>query len=144
MKQIIPLLIAAIAFSSAPLFAQSASPTPTPAASATPVKHKHKKAAVATASASPVAATKTATKATATGSPAATSPAGTTATTSKKPLVPSGTPAPGGGHGMVWVNTVTHIYHKEGSKWYGRTKQGKYLSELDAMKEGDHASKAEK
>src|SRR5205823_2851730 len=23
------------------------------------------------------------------------------------------TPAPGGGHGMVWVNTESHIYHKE-------------------------------
>jgi hypothetical protein len=52
-------------------------------------------------------------------------------------------PAPGGGHGMVWVNTDSHIYHKEGSRYYGKTKQGKYMSEADAMKEGDRPSKTE-
>ena len=51
------------------------------------------------------------------------------------------TPAPGGGPGMVWVNTSSHAYHKEGSKYYGKTKHGKYMSEADAIKEGDHASK---
>jgi hypothetical protein len=44
---------------------------------------------------------------------------------------------------MVWVNTETHVYHKEGSRWYGRTKKGKYMSEQDALKEGDHADKEE-
>jgi hypothetical protein len=51
------------------------------------------------------------------------------------------TPAPGGGHGMVWVNTDSHVYHKEGSRFYGKTKKGKYVSEADAIKEGDKASK---
>ena len=36
---------------------------------------------------------------------------------------------------MVWVNTDSHIYHKEGSRYYGKTKQGKYMSEADAIKE---------
>jgi hypothetical protein len=53
------------------------------------------------------------------------------------------TPAPGGGHGMVWVNTDSHIYHKEGSRYYGKTKQGKYVSEADAIKEGDRPAKKE-
>ena len=53
---------------------------------------------------------------------------------------PNATPAPGGGSGMVWVNTRDKVYHKEGSRWYGKTKQGKYLSEQDAIKEGDHAA----
>ncbi len=44
---------------------------------------------------------------------------------------------------MVWVNTETHVYHKEGSRWYGKTKKGKYMTEQDAMKEGDHADKGE-
>ena len=50
------------------------------------------------------------------------------------------TPAAGGGHGLVWVNTETHVYHKEGSRFYGKTKKGKYVSEADAMKEGDRAA----
>jgi cytoskeletal protein RodZ len=50
------------------------------------------------------------------------------------------TPAPGSGRGLVWVNTETHVYHKEGSRFYGTTKKGKYLSEADAIKEGDRAT----
>jgi len=46
-------------------------------------------------------------------------------------------PAPGGGHGLVWVNTETHVYHKEGSRFYGTTKKGKYMTEAAAIKEGD-------
>jgi hypothetical protein len=49
------------------------------------------------------------------------------------------TPAAGGGHGLVWVNTETHVYHKEGSRFYGTTKKGKYVSEADAIREGDTA-----
>ena len=33
-------------------------------------------------------------------------------------------------------NTETHVCHKEGSRFYGKTKTGKYVSEADAMKEG--------
>ena len=50
------------------------------------------------------------------------------------------TPAAGGGHGLVWVNTEAHVYHKEGSRFYGKTKKGKYVSEADAIKEGDRAA----
>ena len=50
------------------------------------------------------------------------------------------TPAPGGGRGLVWVNTEAHVYHKEGSRFYGATKKGKYVSEADAIKEGDRAA----
>jgi hypothetical protein len=49
-------------------------------------------------------------------------------------------PAPGGGHGLVWVNTDSHVYHKEGSRFYGRTKKGKYMTEAEAAKEGNRAA----
>jgi hypothetical protein len=48
-------------------------------------------------------------------------------------------PVPGGGHGLVWVNTETHVYHTEGSRFYGTTKKGKYMTEAEAVKEGDKA-----
>ena len=48
--------------------------------------------------------------------------------------------SPGGGPGLVWFNTETHVYHKEGSRFYGTTKKGKYVSEADAIKEGDRAA----
>jgi hypothetical protein len=40
----------------------------------------------------------------------------------------------------VWVNTETYVYHKEGSRFYGKTKKGKYVSEADAIKKGDRAA----
>ena len=43
--------------------------------------------------------------------------------------------------GMVWVNTSTKIYHYEGDPWYGRTKEGKYMSEQEAIAAGYRASK---
>jgi hypothetical protein len=45
-------------------------------------------------------------------------------------------PAPGGGHGQVWVNTETGVYHREGSSFYGTTRKGKYMTEQDAKQAG--------
>jgi ribonuclease HI len=42
--------------------------------------------------------------------------------------------------GMVWVNTDSKIYHKQGSRWYGNTKQGQWMTESDAQKAGYKAS----
>lgn len=43
--------------------------------------------------------------------------------------------------GMVWVNTESKVFHKEGDHWYGKTKQGKYMTEADAIKEGYREAK---
>jgi hypothetical protein len=44
--------------------------------------------------------------------------------------------------GMVWVNTDTGVFHHEGDRWYGKTKEGKFMTEADALKAGYRASKA--
>jgi DNA uptake protein ComE-like DNA-binding protein len=44
--------------------------------------------------------------------------------------------------GMVWVNLSSGVYHREGDRWYGKTKNGKFMSESDAEKAGYRASKS--
>jgi hypothetical protein len=76
-------------------------------------------------------------KSSAAASPAAVSRAPAKGTSTEEATNP---PAPGGGHGQVWVNTESHVYHREGSRFYGTTKKGKYMTEADAIKEGNRAA----
>ena len=42
--------------------------------------------------------------------------------------------------GFVWVNPGAHVYHKDG-EFYGKTKQGKFMNEDDAKKQGFREAK---
>ena len=46
------------------------------------------------------------------------------------------TQAPGGGGGKLWCNTSSHVAHKEGDEWYGKTKHGQYMTPDEAQKAG--------
>ena len=126
--------------------AQSPTPGKSPSPSPTPAKHRAVKKAQATAAAHPTPSptsgkfnlgdlfkprTSGSTSA-ATGTPGPAKGA--------KAEVASRSPAAGGGHGLVWVNTETHVYHREGSRFYGTTKKGKYMTEAEAIKEGSKAA----
>src|SRR5688572_29320452 len=37
----------------------------------------------------------------------------------------------------VWVNTDSHVYHCPDTRWYGATKQGKYMTQRQAQAQGN-------
>ena len=64
---------------------------------------------------------------------------------SKNPKSPSGAPAAADiaaakASGKVWVNLDSGVYH-QGGRWYGKTKNGKFITLDEARKAGYKAAK---
>jgi len=62
------------------------------------------------------------------------------------PAAPPKTSAPASAQqppakGMVWVNLDTKVFHREGDRYYGKTKNGKFMTEADALKAGYREAK---
>ena len=61
-------------------------------------------------------------------------PALSTAATKPRPSM-----AAGAGADKVWVNPASKVYHCPGTKYYGTTKKGSYMTESEATAAGNHA-----
>ena len=66
------------------------------------------------------------------------SPEAKSATEKSAPVKEAATPPK---KGMVWVNTDSKIFHAAGSRWYGKTIEGKWMTEAEAVKAGYRAAK---
>lgn len=76
--------------------------------------------------------------------PASKAPDATKSSTAKKPVQAAPAPsekdiADAKAKGMVWVNTSTKVYHKDGA-YYGKTKKGMFMTEDEAKKAGNRAA----
>jgi hypothetical protein len=109
--------------------------------------HKGVQTWFATEAGAPAASTKSTTAASAPAAPAPSAAPSTTAAPAATPQSPAHksrtstanmAQAPGGGPGLVWLNTPTNVYHCPGSRYYGKTKEGKYVTEAQAKAAGAH------
>jgi len=91
---------------------------------------------VTVGSAAPAAAPKAAP--TMAPAPAAAAPAATPAKPAGAPVAAQQPPV----KGMVWVNLDSKVFHREGDRYYGTTKNGKFMTEADAVKAGYREAKS--
>ena len=56
--------------------------------------------------------------------------------TAADPAAPSTTPVTPSASPQVWVNTRSGVFHRAGSRWYGATAEGSYMTEAQASANG--------
>jgi len=85
----------------------------------------------------------TTTETPATSKPSSAAPATTPAPATTSKTTAATTPktkevaqAPGGGADKVWLNTESNVYHCPGTRYYGTTKAGAYMTEAEAKSKG--------
>ena len=61
--------------------------------------------------------------------------------TETTPETPTAATGSGTATGQVWVNTKSGVIWQPGSRYYGKTAKGKYMSEADAIAAGYHDAK---
>jgi hypothetical protein len=118
-------LVTSLSFAQVPSSAPTAPKPPAPMTAPAPMAPKAMAPAVVTTPAAIAAPASAA-------APAAAMKKGTAAGTM---------PAQGGGTDKVWMNAKSNVYHCPGSKYYGKTKEGSYMTESDAKAKGGHAVK---
>jgi len=112
---------------------QSKSGTPKKKTTASPSDPKSQGVPASSSASTPQDSTESAAPSQTPGNP----PAGNTPASKPETTRPT---QPAKGSGMVWVNTDSGVYHKPGTRWYGKTRKGKYMTEADAIKAGYRAA----
>jgi hypothetical protein len=49
---------------------------------------------------------------------------------------PIPTQSPGPANVIVWVNTNSGVYHCPNTRWYGKTKSGRFMTQREAQSKG--------
>jgi hypothetical protein len=139
LKTVVGTALFALAFGAHTLAAQTAAQG-TSSTSTSKTRHNRKSAnSTATEAAAPAASGSTSA-----ANPAPTGKAATAAKTHSEPVnnASDAEITSGKTSGKVWVNTSSGTYHKAG-RYYGKTKQGKFMTEDEAKKAGYHEAKSE-
>jgi hypothetical protein len=138
-KTIIVPAIAALALGTYTLAAQTAAQ-----GTSTTSKSKTKRNRKSTSSAATDTTTPAAPPSAPAETPAATGKSGTAAKAHSEPVnnASDADLSAAKASGKVWVNTSSGTYHK-GGRYYGKTKQGKFMTEDEAKKAGYHEAKRE-
>lgn len=131
------ILVVIVEFAFVPSMARAQTPSSKTDEMTTKTKKKSKKTTAETKDAATTAASDTQQ-----AGPATAAEKVSTTTTKAKAGAQEVPFTPPPSKGMVWVNLNSKVYHVEGDRHYGKTKNGKYMTVEDAQKAGYREAKA--